>query len=102
MNATPKMSRTSAVFFLSEMALDAASETQVTALRVACRSLLKRHFDHMGNRVRRRNRKADCQGSAKPEESCQTLANPPAAACQSPAMEEEIRQTLAKAEGGAA
>ena len=74
MNATPKMSWTSAVFFLAEMARDAAGETQVTALRVACKSLLKRHFDKMGNHVRRRTRKAVCQGSAKTEESCQTLA----------------------------
>ena len=94
-----KMSRTQAAFFLSEMARDAASETQITALRVACRALLKRHFDHMDLNLRRRARKADCQPSANPAGNGQELAKPEPAKRQASAKPPVFCQILARGLG---
>ncbi|MBQ7251458.1 MAG: hypothetical protein IJS32_02525 [Kiritimatiellae bacterium] len=106
-NGNPRMSCKEAVFHLMRLAERRnLREDEVVALQMGAKQLVKRQFENCRRRARhgeeRRIRLLACQGSAKTEESCQTLANPPAAACQPPAMEEEIRQTLAKAEGGAA
>jgi hypothetical protein len=83
MNGTnDRMSRTTAAFFLSEMARDARTETEITALRMAVHALHKRHFDKMVNLRRRKERRLVaralppfCQSSAKTEANCQGLAN---------------------------
>ena len=81
-----------------------ADAKEPLAFMIGAKALIKDGIHRRRNHASRvaRGLPPFCQPSANPAPDCQGLANPPQAVCQGSAKTEESCQTLAKAEGGAA